>query len=173
MIDRCHYNFFSRVFPENKFINVLINSKMHNIWCESLAILPLTCFLGVWYNIGVENIWEVLFWHTDIYKIEIEVDEKKIKTENNFTFDEVCEKIRSIFAKQGIDEDKSSNNVLSFFSNKRDSNELAKFGVAEKDLIDKQNGILVYLKKIIWYDTLHGAESKEDVLEVAKRHNVI
>ena len=48
-----------------------------------------------------------------------------------------------------------------------------KFGVAEKDLIDKQNGILVYLKKIIWYDTLHGAESKEDVLEVAKRHNVI
>lgn len=60
-----------------------------------------------------------------------------------------------------------------FFSNKRDSNELAKFGVAEKDLIDKQNGILVYLKKIIWYDTLHGAESKEDVLEVAKRHNVI
>ena len=104
------------------------------------------------------------------YKIEIEVDEKKIKTENNFTFDEVCEKIRSIFAKQGIDEDKSSNNVLSFF---RDSNELAKFGVAEKDLIDKQNGILVYLKKIIWYDTLHGAESKEDVLEVAKRHNVI
>lgn len=26
------------------------------------------------------------------YKIEIEVDEKKIKTENNFTFDEVCEK---------------------------------------------------------------------------------
>ena len=106
------------------------------------------------------------------YKIEIEVDEKKIKTENNFTFDEVCEKIRSIFAKQGIDEDKSSN-VLSFFSNKRDSNELAKFGVAEKDLIDKQNGILVYLKKIIWYDTLHGAESKEDVLEVAKRHNVI
>ena len=107
------------------------------------------------------------------YKIEIEVDEKKIKTENNFTLDEVYEKIRSIFAKQGIDEDKSTNNVLSFFSNKRDSNELAKFGVAEKDLIDKQNGILVYLKKIIWYDTLHGAESKEDVLEVAKRHNVI
>lgn len=51
--------FFSRVFPENKLINVLINSKMHNIWCESLAILPLTCFLAVWYNIGVENIWEV------------------------------------------------------------------------------------------------------------------
>ena len=66
MIDRCHYNFFSRVFPENKFINVLINSKMHNIWCESLAILPLTCFLGVWYNIGVENIRELLFLHTDI-----------------------------------------------------------------------------------------------------------
>lgn len=59
MIDRCHYNFFSRVFPENKFINVLVNSKMHNIWCESLAILPLTCFLAVWYNMGVENIWEV------------------------------------------------------------------------------------------------------------------
>ena len=48
---------------------------MHNIWCESLAILPLTCFLGVWYNIGVENIWEDILAYR--YKIEIEVDEKE------------------------------------------------------------------------------------------------
>lgn len=106
------------------------------------------------------------------YKLEIELDDEKIIADNKYVLESIYEGIRGMFADEGIPEIKTDSHMLVFASNKTDDKEFARFGLVETTLLE-EDWFLPYVKTFMWYDTLYGVVSQEDVMEVAKRHGII
>jgi hypothetical protein len=106
------------------------------------------------------------------YKIEIELDDDKIISDNIYVLESIYENIREMFADEEISEIKTNAHMLVFASNKSDDKELARFGLIETTLIE-EDWFMPYVTKMMWYDTLHSTISQENVLEVARKHGLI
>jgi hypothetical protein len=77
-----------------------------------------------------------------------------------------------MFADEGIPEIKTDSHMLVFASNKRDDKEFARFGLIETTLIE-QDWFLPYVTRLMWYDTIYGEVSQENVLKVFKEDGLI
>lgn len=106
------------------------------------------------------------------YKLEIELDDEKIIADNKYVIESIYDTIRGMFADEGIPEIKTNTHMLVFASNKTDDKELARFGLIETTLIEK-DWFMPYVTRMMWYDTLYGMVSQEDVIKVFKDDGLI
>lgn len=106
------------------------------------------------------------------YKLEIELDDEKIIADDKYEIESIYETIRGMFADEGIPEVKTDGHILVFASNKTDDKEFARFGLIETTLIEKK-WFMPYVKRMMWYDTIYGFVSQEDVIKVARKHGLI
>lgn len=106
------------------------------------------------------------------YKLEIELDDEKILADDKYSLKDIYEGIRQMFADEGIPEIKTDSHMLVFASNKRDDKEFARFGLIETTLIE-QDWFLPYVTRLMWYDTIYGEVSQENVLKVFKEDGLI
>lgn len=106
------------------------------------------------------------------YKLEIELDDEKIISDNKYDKNSIYKTIREMFADEGILEVKSDRHMLVFASNKTDDKEFARFGLIEKTLLNA-DWFMPYVTRLMWYDTLYGVVSQEDVIKVARKHGII
>lgn len=107
-----------------------------------------------------------------LYKIEIEMDVKKILADNEYDIDEIYKTIREFFAEENIVEIPNDRGILIFASCKTDDKELSRFGLIEMSLL-LQDWFLKYVKKMTWFDKIYGEVSEENILKAAKKHGVI
>lgn len=107
-----------------------------------------------------------------IYKIEIELDDEKIIDEDKYEIADIYSAIRKMFADEGIEEIKNNSHTLVFASNKEDNRELSRFALIETTLIDK-DWFMSYVKRFMWFDTLYGVVSQENIINVARKHGLI
>lgn len=106
------------------------------------------------------------------YKIEIELDDEKIISDNKYVIESIYEAIRGMFANEGIQEVKSDSHMLVFASNKTDDKEFARFGAIECSLLES-DWFLPYVTRFMWYDKLYGRVSQEDIIKVFNEENLI
>lgn len=106
------------------------------------------------------------------YKLEIELDDEKILADNKYVIESIYDSIRGMFADEGIPEIKNNTHMLVFASNKTDDKEFARFGLIEGALLES-DWFMPYVTRFMWYDTLYGTVSQEDVIKVARKHGLI
>lgn len=108
-----------------------------------------------------------------LYKLEIDLDDEKIIKEGRYDLDNVYDTIRSWFASENISEIITGEHYLTFASNKRgDDKEFARFGAVENAFLDDEL-LMTYVKRMTWYDTLSGNVSEVDVLETARKYDML
>ena len=107
-----------------------------------------------------------------LYKIEIEMDDKKILADNEYDIDEIYQTIREFFAEENIMEITNDRGILIFASCKTDNKEFARFGYIEKCLVQCE-WFKRYVKRMTWFDKIYGDVSEENVLKVFGEYGLI
>lgn len=98
------------------------------------------------------------------YKIEIELDDEKIISDNKYVIESIYEAIRGMFSDEGIPEIKNGEHTMTFVSNRYDKDDFAAMALVENTLFDSE-WFRPYVKKMIWYNIAYGKDYCEDVIK--------
>lgn len=96
------------------------------------------------------------------YKVEIKLDDEKIRQEKKYDLDSIYNTIRQWFNEKSIDEVASNNKSLIFTSSRQDDKVYGCFALIKCRLM-RCEWFRPYVSKMLWYNTDEG-DGFEDVL---------
>ena len=96
------------------------------------------------------------------YKVEIKLDDEKIRQEKKYDLDSIYNTIRQWFNEKSIDEVVSNDKSLIFTSSRQDDNAYGCFALIKCRLM-RCKWFRPYVSKMLWYNTDEG-DGFEDVL---------
>ncbi|MBO5577417.1 MAG: hypothetical protein J5956_14135 [Ruminococcus sp.] len=99
------------------------------------------------------------------YKLEIELDEDKIRADGEYTVEQLRQHIIDSFADVGITNMVEDSKTMIFIDNTYDFDFFARFGLIVSDLYYDEPWFCKYAKKVLWYNNGHGKDHCEDVIE--------
>lgn len=98
------------------------------------------------------------------YKIEIELDDEKIISDNIYVLESIYENIRKMFADEGINEIVDNSHTLTFTSDGKEKNDWGKMW-ANLTMLFEEKWFRLYAIKMLWFDNEYGVVNREDVLK--------
>lgn len=99
------------------------------------------------------------------FKVEIELDDDKIISENKYDKDGIYDTIRSLFKEKGIAEKPFDGKTMVFYSSRQDEQIYGEFALLKCGLI-MADWIRPYIKKMYWYNADYSDDYCEDVLAI-------
>ncbi|MBO5577416.1 MAG: hypothetical protein J5956_14130 [Ruminococcus sp.] len=99
------------------------------------------------------------------YKLEIELDEDKIRADGEYTVEQLRQHIIDSFADVGITNMVEDGKTMTFIDNTYDFDFFARFGLVKTDLYYDEPWFRKYAKKMLWYNSGYGSEHCADSLK--------
>ena len=103
------------------------------------------------------------------YKLEIELDEDKIRADGEYTVEQLRQHIIDSFADVGITNMVEDGKTIIFIDNSYNFDYFARFGLIASDLYYDEPWFSKYANKMLWYNAEHGNDHCEDVIAVFTR----